>query len=225
MYDVKSIFVALMAGLWLTGAFAESPAWISEKLQTAVNGGPDINARFVGTVVAGEAVKLLGKSKDGRYAHIKTDKLEGWIAARYVSDRPSVRSRFRKVAIALDNESKENARLRAERDNTAGNVGQLRKTLDDTRQTLEKVKSDYIALQRASANVITIDKRNRELQGKLISLEQDNLKLRHENIRLEESQSQKKMYLGAGLVIGGFLLHWLFNLFVVFRRRSPFDEL
>ena len=225
MHDIKSIFFALLAALPLMSAVAESPAWISEKLQTAVNAAPDINARFVGTVVAGEAVTLLGKSKDGGYAHIKTDKLEGWIAARHVSDRPSVRSRFRKVSIALDKESKENARLRAERDSTAGNVGQLRKTLDDTRQALEKVKSDYIALQRASANVITIDKRNRELQGKLISLEQDNLKLRHDNIRLEESQSQKQMYLGAGLVIGGFLLHWLFNLFVVFRRRSPFDEL
>lgn len=225
MYRVKSVLIGLMALLWLTEAVAESPAWISDRLQAAVNAGPDINADFVATLEAGEPVTLLGKSKDGHYAHIRTETLEGWIAARNLSDQPSIQSRFQDLARSFEKVREDNARLRAGRDNATGSIGQLRENLHEARAALDKVKTDYVALQRASTNVVAIDKRNRQLQDRVIALEQDNLKLRHDNTRLQESQSQKQMYLGAGLVIIGFLLHWLLGLFIVLRRRSPFDEL
>lgn len=151
--------------------------------------------------------------------------MDGWITAKNLSDQPSIQSRFQELSVALGKLREENTQLRAEKDSATGSIGALQKNQHDTRTALNKVKNDYVALQRAATNVVAIDKRNRELQDRVIALEQDNLKLRHAQTRLQESQSHKQMYLGAGLVIIGFLLHWLFNLFIVLRRRSPFDEL
>mgnify|MGYP000865498243 CR=1 FL=1 len=91
---------------------------------------------------------------------------------------------------------------------------------------LKHLHGELVALQRASGNAMAIDQRNRELQAAVVTLEQENLSLKHKNTRLEESINQKQLYTGGFLVFAGFVLHWLSGLFRLGTgRRSSYDDL
>lgn len=221
---INKFVVGLVLFAPLLGQAAEQ-AWISDNLQTAVSAEPDINGRFLGTIPAGAAVTLIGLSANGNYAHIKTDNLDGWISARNIQHQESIAERYQKLQQQYNALQAQNTQMSQESEQRGSSVSSLQQQLNAAQAELAKVRSDYVALRRASANVVSIDKRNRELQTQTVALEQENLNLKRTNAQLQEDISQKKMLYGAGLVIAGFILNWLLGLFSFRRRRSSFDDL
>lgn len=262
-----------LACLLAAAAQAET-AWISDALQTSVSDKPDVNGQYLGSLTAGESVQLLEMSKDGRYAHIKTAKLDGWVWSRNIQKTPSLQMKFAEQQKALEAAQAENSRLQASSlqassetaalrsqlseaqhnaeksqqdlaslqqslsqvqnqnaqlsstsQNASAAVEQLRAQLAQAQDSAQKSRAELVALQRAGANVVQIDARNRELQAQVVSLEQENLNLRHSNARLEESQSHKQMTIGGLLVLSGVMLSWLFGLMHKNRSRRAFSEL
>lgn len=217
-------YAVFLLGL-MSLAHAADTAWISDDLQTSVSDKPNINAKFVGTVVAGEPITVLGKSDDGNYLHIKTANIEGWVWARNVMNSPSRRAQFETQSKELAQAKEVNSSLSNERENTATTLNKLQEALKVSRQEAENARAQLSSLQRASGNVVAIDKRNRELENKLIELEQSNLRLTHANARLEESQEHNQMIIGGVLFASGIVFSWLMGFLYSQRRRSSYDSL
>lgn len=226
--NYRIIIAGIVIIFFHTVVFAASqPAWISDELRTSVLGSPTINAKFIGTVRAGEAVTETGRSKDGEYVHIKTGKTEGWVLARNVMQTPSMRAKYIEQSMQLENLKAQNQQLLAEKVDANRITGELKNQLAKFKNAEQTARDELVALQRASGNVIAIDKRNRQLQAAVVSLEQENLSLKHKNLRLEEKITQKQMYTGGLLVLAGFMIHWLSGLFRFNRSRryNSFDDL
>lgn len=217
----------ILFGLFLINGFvfATEPMWIIDRVPVSISDAPNIHARFVGTVPAGESVTWLENSNDGRYSRIKYEQLEGWIYARYLTRTPSVLSQYPHLNNALKEAQAENVRLSTAQENKEDGLQELQEQLRIAKAQLEQVSGEYAALQRASANVVAIDQQNRRLQAQLVALEQKNLHLTHSNIRLSESDAHRQLISGGLLVIGGFLLHWFSRVFFFHGRRSSIHDL
>lgn len=200
-------------------------AWISDALQTSVTDTPSVNGKFLSAINAGEPVELLGLSDDKRYAHIKTDKINGWVWARNVINEPSIQVKYAQQQQDLVQAQNQNAQLSNDSRITNATLAQLRHDLAVAQENAQKSRTELVALQRASANVVQIDSANRELQARVVALETENANLRRSNSRLEESASQKQMTIGGGLVIISFVLSWLFGLMRRNRRQHSFNDL
>lgn len=203
---------------------APQNAWISDELRIAVYDKPGSDAKFLGTLRSGEPVQLLDKKDD--YAHIKTTSISGWVSTRSIMDTPSVQSRYADAQQQLEQLQNRAQSLQSTADDQNQTLDSLKNRVEALQNAEQQARDELVALQRASGNAIAIDQRNRELQAAVVTLEQENLGLKHKNTRLEESLNQKQLYTGGLLVLAGFILHWLSGLFRLGpRRRSSFDDL
>lgn len=217
--------ISLLALICTTAATAAPQnAWISDELRTAVYDKPGSDAKFLGTLRSGEPIQILDKSGD--YARVKTDAVSGWVSARSIMDTPSVQSRYADAQQQLEQLQNRAQTLQSTSDGQTQTLDTLKKRVEELQNAEQQARDELVALQRASGNAIAIDQRNRELQAAVVTLEQENLSLKHKNTRLEESLNQKQLYTGGFLVFAGFVLHWLSGLFRLGTgRRSSYDDL
>ena len=203
---------------------APQNAWVSDELRTAVYDKPGSDAQFLGTLRSGEPVQIL--DKNGDYIHVKTGDINGWVSARSIMNTPSVQSRYAEAQQQLDRLQNRAQTLQSTTDNQNQTLDSLKSRVEALQNAEQQARDELVALQRASGNAIAIDQRNRELQAAVVTLEQENLSLKHKNTRLEESLNQKQLYIGGFLVFAGFILHWLSGLFRLgTTRRSSYDDL
>lgn len=219
------ILTALALAALPLSALAAQQAWITDDLRTGVQKGPSRNADFAGTIIAGKPVELLEKSKDGQYAHIRTDDVEGWVLARNVIDSPSLRARFDEQSQTLAQAQSELKQIRSNDQTANAQNAELKAALAKAQSAAQKAHDELLSLQRASENVVQIDALNRKLQDRVVALEQTNAELSQQNTRLSEDSQHRQMIIGGGLVLGGMIVFWLLSLMNgARRRRSTFSD-
>lgn len=222
--NCKVIRAAIALTLAASMSSYAAQAWITDELRTGVQDGPSRNAGFSGTLVAGSPVERLEESQDGQYTHVRSEGVDGWVLTRNLSDQPSIRARYQEQQQAL-----QAARNKLD---SASNSGQaaaleaarLREALQRAEQAAQDSRNELLSLQRAAENVVQIDSLNRELQDKVVSLEQANLRLTQQNTRLSEQSRHRQMIIGGALVLGGMVTFWLLSLLGSTRRRSTFND-
>lgn len=204
-------------------AFAEQ-AWITDDLRTGVQDGPKRNAGFAGTLIAGTPVERLETSADGEYVHIRTGDIDGWVLARNLTNTPSLRARFGEQAQALQTANQQLSELQSTDETASAQIQRLRDALQAAQAEAQKARDELLSLKRASENVVEIDALNRELQDKVVNLEQSNLRLTQQNTRLSDQTNHRQMIIGGVLVLSGMLLCWLLSILSGARRRSTFND-
>lgn len=211
--------------LLMPTVFAQQKMWVSDSLRTSVNEEAGLNKRFIATLNAGDEVQKLEISKDGEYTKIKKGEVVGWIHSRNLMNTPSVHVQFAEQSARLEALQQQNQDLNSSQEQTSTTVAQLQNQLAQVQQQAQQARDELLALQRASANVMAIDQRNRELESLIAASEQQNLALRHRNGRLEEALHQRQIYVGGLLVALGFILYWLLDHFrAVKSNRRYFDD-
>ncbi|GLX79556.1 signal transduction protein [Thalassotalea insulae] len=66
-------------------------AYISDDLFIYMHAGPGNNYRILGSINAGDEIKLTGKQENGYYQIIDTKERATWVEAKYVSTKPGLR--------------------------------------------------------------------------------------------------------------------------------------
>ena len=203
--------------------FAEQ-AWITDDLRTGVQSGPTRNAGFSGTLVAGSPVERIEESADGEYTRIRSADVEGWVLTRNLTDQPSIRSQFEQQRESLQATRETLDNIQNSGEQASEENLRLREELNAAKEQAQRSRDELLSLQRASENVVQIDSLNRELQDKVVSLEQANLQLTQQNTRLSEQGRHRQMIIGGALVLGGMVTFWLLSLLSSARRRSTFND-
>lgn len=221
-YKIAQHIVALM--LTVSAPIFADQAWITDDLRTGVQSGPDRNADFAGTLVAGAQVERLEESTDGQYTKVRSGDLTGWVLSRNLSDKESIRTSYEQQTKALQEAQQSLAQLR-QMDGKASKENRfLQQALVEAREQAQRSKDELLSFKRAAENVVEIDALNRELQDKVVRLEQANLRLTQQNTRLSEQSHHRQMMIGGALVLGGMVAFWLLGLLGGVRRRSTFND-
>ena len=216
----------LLLLLFFTGAAWAETAWVSDSLRASVNEEAGLNKRFVATLNAGDEVQVLERSKDKEYIKVKKGDVVGWISARNIMNTPSVHVQLAKQNALLGELQEKNNSLQSSASNNGQALNNLQAEFQRLQASERQAKEELQSLQRASSNVVAIDQRNRQLEADIAKSEQENLTLRHRNNQLEEALHSRQIYVGAALLLIGFVLHWLLDNFrAINRNRSSYDDL
>lgn len=133
--------------------------YIADDLFIYMHAGPGNNYRILGSINAGEEIKLTGKVEN-EYTQIIDDKgRETWVENRYVNSKPGVRFEVNRLKEQLANNTENNEgltsqltqaqneieRLNTETKNFEIKVSQINKELDETKL---KIKNQDIELKK-----------------------------------------------------------------------------
>ena len=180
--------------------------YVSDHLVITVRTGQGAQFQIIKTLESGTHVKVL-ETTDTGYTQIETsDGTEGWVRSQYLADEPvaseklvKTEAKLLKVQTALENLREKFAALNSEH-----------KTLSKNQSTLsadkKKLDSELARLSEVAKKPIILDRQNRQLQEKNVTLEKDLQRLNQENHSLKDRSQREWFIAGALVLFGGIIL-------------------
>ena len=133
----------LLLTIFLSSSASALTRYVSDDLFTYVHSGPGTKYKIIGSVDAGEKIKVLETNENAGFTQIKDLKgRTGWINSIYASKQPGLRERFEKLEIRF---AKLNTQLRAAQDNLKSHDSKVLE-LENTNSRLNKELQQVQAL-------------------------------------------------------------------------------
>nr|WP_216612176.1 TIGR04211 family SH3 domain-containing protein [Vibrio sp. RE86] len=187
--------------LAVPAAFAQD-RYISDKLFTYMHSGPSNQFRIIGSVDAGDKVKLLSTNKDSGYTQIQDAKgRKGWVESRLVTKQESMVLRLPRLEKELAEVKEKLANARATADQEKAGLADSLATRNNQISELEEGYSEM------SQQLSTSQEEVRKLRAKL-DTQKDDLLLKY------------FMY-GGGVAGLGLLFGLILPHIIPRRKRSP----
>jgi len=199
---VKRLVCLVLASLFVVPAAFAQDRYIADKLFTYMHSGPSAQYRIIGSVDAGDKVKLLSSNKETGYSQVQDERgRKGWVESRFVTRQESMATRFPRLEKELAETKDKLANARAISDQEKAGLVDSLETRNRQISEMEEGYSDMSKkLSEAQAEV-------RNLRAKL-DTQKDDLLLKY------------FMY-GGGVAGIGLLLGLILPHIVPRRRRSP----
>lgn len=199
---MKRLVCLVLASLFVVPAAFAQDRYIADKLFTYMHSGPSAQYRIIGSVDAGDKVKLLSSSKETGYSQVQDERgRKGWVESRFVTRQESMATRFPRLEKELAETKDKLANARAISDQEKAGLVDSLETRNRQISEMEEGYSDMSKkLSEAQAEV-------RNLRAKL-DTQKDDLLLKY------------FMY-GGGVAGIGLLLGLILPHIVPRRRRSP----
>ena len=195
MYKFKTLLVGVTLGLAALPLHAQTDDgtthWVSDELTTWVRSGPTDGYRIVGTLTAGEPVRVLETSGD--YSRVENSEGSAvWVQSNELQEAPSARVQLPELETQV-------AELEAE-------LGSINETWE------ERVSTMTEALETSEQRIEELEARNHELDGEA---EQSRQTIRQLQARLDTQEEDLLMryfmygggVAGAGLLVGLIVPH------------------
>ena len=197
----KLICMVLFTMLAAPAAFAQD-RYIADKLFTYMHSGPNNTYRIIGSVDAGEKIKLLQANKQTGYSEVLDNRgRKGWVESKFVSRQESMALRLPKVEKELADVK---AKLANARQSADSEKAGLASSLDSRNKQISELEQNYSEI---SQQLTSSQTENRELRAK-IDTQKDDLLLKY------------FMY-GGGVAGIGLLFGLLLPHIIPRRKKSP----
>jgi SH3 domain protein len=133
---VKKLICVVLVSLFAVPAAFAKERYISDKLFTYMHSGPSNQFRIIGSIDAGDKIKLLSTNRDTGYSEIQDGKgRTGWVESRFVTNQES-------MALRLPKLEKELSEIKARLSNARSNADQEKAGLIDSLETRNKQISE-----------------------------------------------------------------------------------
>ena len=193
--------MVLFTMLAAPAAFAQD-RYIADKLFTYMHSGPNNTYRIIGSVDAGEKIKLLQANKQTGYSEVLDNRgRKGWVESKFVSRQESMALRLPKVEKELADVKEKLANARQSADSEKAG---LASSLDSRNKQISELEQNYSEI---SQQLTSSQTENRELRAK-IDTQKDDLLLKY------------FMY-GGGVAGIGLLFGLLLPHIIPRRKKSP----
>ena len=197
----KLICMVLFAMLAAPAAFAQD-RYIADKLFTYMHSGPNNTYRIIGSVDAGEKIKLLQANRQTGYSEVVDSRgRKGWVESKFVSRQESMALRLPKLEKELAEVKDKLANARQSADSEKAG---LISSLDSRNKQISELEQNYSEI---SQQLTSSQTENRELRAKL-DTQKDDLLLKY------------FMY-GGGVAGIGLLLGLILPHIMPRRKKSP----
>ena len=173
---------------------------------------------------SGTEVEVLERDQELGYARVRTQAgTEGWILTRYLMSEPSAREQLERLTSQLTNATERGSSMTAQ-------LAAINREVDSAKRRIQELEGDksdleqqLAEIQRTAADVLAINRQNRELRDQLASAEIRADTLEEHNRELA-SQSTRYWFMSGGLVlvVGIILGIWLPR--IRWQRRSRYDR-
>ncbi|TFH91691.1 TIGR04211 family SH3 domain-containing protein [Vibrio ouci] len=197
----KLVCLVLASMLAVPAAFAQD-RYISDKLFTYMHAGPSNQFRIIGSVDAGDKVRLLTSNKDTGYTQVQDNKgRKGWVESRFVTNQES-------MALRLPKLEKELSEVKAKLNNARSSADQEKAGLVDSLETRNR-------------QIGELEQGYSEMSQQLSASQEEVRKLRAKLDTQKDDLLLKYFMYGGGVAGIGLLLGLILPHIMPRRKRSP----
>ena len=180
--------------------------YVSDHLVITVRTGQGQTYQIIKTLESGTHVKVL-ETTDTGYTRIETnDGTEGWVRTQYLAKEPVASEKLVRAEAKL---LKTRTALKKVKEDFAI-LSKEHKTLSNTQTTLsadkKQLDTELARLNEVAKKPIILDRQNRQLQQKNVTLEKDLQRLNQENHSLKDRSQREWFIAGALVLFGGIVL-------------------
>jgi len=199
---VKKLVCFVLASMLAVPAALAQDRYISDKLFTYMHSGPSNQFRIIGSVDAGDKVKLISANRDTGYTQVQDSKgRKGWVESRFVTKQES-------MALRLPKLEKELADVKSRLANARSNADQEKAGLIDS-------------LETRNTQISELEQGYNDMSKQLSASQEEVRKLRAKLDTQKDDLLLKYFMYGGGVAGLGLLFGLVLPHIIPRRKRSP----
>lgn len=197
----KLLCLVLLACFFAPMTYARD-FYISDKLFTYVHSGPSNDYRIIGSVDAGEVIKVLGRNNSTNFTQILDSKgRKGWVESKYVTQDVSMAVRMPKLEKEL---------------------ATVKEKLSNAQETSDTEKSGLInSLELSKKQITDLETNYREINQQLADSQEEVRALRAKIDTQKEDLLLRYFMYGGGVAGLGLLFGLILPHIIPRRKKNP----
>jgi len=222
---LRLVLLFCLTGLAVLTADAQTIRYITDDFQVTLRTGESTQHQIVRMLHSGAKLELMETDSKTGYSRVRTENgQEGWILTRYLVDVPSAQDRLDAAQKKLANLELENNKLDAQMSKLKDVNNNLEKKTKDLTDKNRSLDQQLTSIRKTASSALAIDKENKTLQSRVVSLERKVQSLGQENVVLKDRHDRDWFITGA-LVLGGGIILGMIIPRMRARRKSNWDTL
>ncbi len=222
MLRIKRRIILSMVLLSLAGfAWAEATTqWVRDRIVVSVRDAPGKEGKVLRSIATGTEVKVLERSTNGAYVKVALKNgTEGWVAARYLVDKPIAALRLAEMEAEWKRFKEENARLKKELEELQA-LSEDPDAVRRLRAENERLTAEVARFKEINAEPLALANENEELRNSNVALEKE-LQMVRQELQVARDRSDRDWFLlGAGVLFAGILVGIVLPRLRVRKRNS-----
>lgn len=220
---MKNLFFLMSCLLILSGNAMAETRYVSDTLEITMRSGKGTSFGITRMLRSGTPVKVLATDKKTGYTQVRTNSgKEGWVLSRFLMKGQAARDRLATAEKNLAELELENRKLTT----AMASLNEEKGTLESSLSTLEGesrgVSQELAEIRRTASSALAIDSENKDLKGRMVSLERQLQTVQQENETLKDRTARDWFMVGAAVVLLGIIVGLIIPK-IRFRKKSSWD--
>ena len=220
---MKNIFILVSCFLMLAGNAVAETRYVSDTLEITMRSGKGTNFGITRMLRSGTPVEVLEVDKKSGYTQVRTKSgKEGWVLSRFLMNGRAARERLATAEKNLAELELENRKLTTAMTTVTEEKSGLEKNLQELEGQSRGVNQELSEIKRTASSALAIDSENKELKGRMVSLERQLQTVQQENEALKDRTARDWFMVGAAVVLLGIIVGLIIPK-IRFRKKSSWD--
>ena len=220
---MKNIFILVSCFLILAGNAVAETRYVSDTLEITMRSGKGTNFGITRMLRSGTPVEVLEVDKKSGYTQVRTKSgKEGWVLSRFLMNGQAARDRLATAEKNLAELELENRKLTTTMATLTEEKSGLEKNLQELEGQSRGVSQELSEIKRTASSALAIDSENKELKGRMVSLERQLQTVQQENETLKDRTARDWFMVGAAVVLLGIIVGLIIPK-IRFRKKSSWD--
>jgi SH3 domain protein len=220
---VKNAIIPVVLLLLSSGAALAETRYVSDNLEITMRSGKGTSYGITRMLRSGTPVDVLEEDKEAGYTHVRTKGgKEGWVLTRYLMKGQAARDRLAAAEKKLAELELENRKMETSMTALTEEKVALEKELAAVEGQSRNVSQELSEIKRTASSALAIDSENKDLKGRVVSLERQLQTLQQENEGLRDRTARDWFMVGAGVVLLGIIVGLIIPR-IRWRKKSSWD--
>ena len=220
---MKNVFILVSCFLMLTGTAIAETRYVSDTLEITLRSGKGTNFGITRMLRSGTSVEVLAVDKKSGYTQVRTKSgKEGWVLSRFLMNGRAARERLATAEKNLAELELENRKLTTAMATLTEEKSGLESNLQELEGQSRGVSQELSEIKRTASSALAIDSENKELKGRMVSLERQLQTVQQENEALKDRTARDWFMVGAAVILLGIIVGLIIPK-IRFRKKSSWD--
>jgi SH3 domain protein len=220
---VKNIIIPIFLSLLVCGTALAETRYVSDNLEITMRSGKGTSYGITRMLRSGTPVEVLEEDKDAGYTQVRVKGgKEGWVLSRFLMKGRAARDRLAAAEKSLAELELENRKMETSMAALTDEKAALEKELESLEGQTRNVSQELSEIKRTASSALAIDSENKDLKGRVVSLERQLQTLQQENEGLRDRTARDWFMVGAGVVLLGIIVGLIIPR-IRWRKKSSWD--
>ncbi len=220
---MKNIFFLVSCLLILSGNAVAETRYVSDTLEITMRSGKGTSFGITRMLRSGTPVEVLNVDKKSGYTQVRTNSgKEGWVLSRFLMKGQAARERLATAEKNLAELELENRKLTTAMATLKEEKGALESNLSALEGESRGVSQELAEIRRTASSALAIDSENKDMKGRMVSLERQLQTVQQENEALKDRTARDWFMVGAAVVLLGIIVGLIIPK-IRFRKKSSWD--